>query len=250
MSFWHDVYKLREQGLLPRVWTRAHLHPLLKAEYPNALVSLPSWHTVSEDGTMMGYFVRAGLLPEAWNLGGGAFRLVVDPDDDAETQRTERQRAIDVAKAARPRFKNKVAENAADGRFWDDVYKLRQQDAIPRDWNAAGLLPFLQGSYGKIAITSYPDGYSLAKDGEEAGYSVKRGLEPRAWRVGSGEYRLVVDPSDDDTTQQAERRRAIAGGELAVARELANPHSFLLPESCDSDSLFEPIYIAVADFQI
>ena len=117
MSFWDDVYALREQGLIPLVWTRADLRPLLKAEYPNAIITLPFRHSISEDGKVVGDFVQSGLRPEAWSLGGGRYRLVIDPDDDGETQAAERQRAITGARVARVRFKLKRSDDTQDPRF-------------------------------------------------------------------------------------------------------------------------------------
>ena len=105
MSFWDDVYALREQGMIPRVWTRTDLRPWLKSEYPNGTQALPIRHAMSEDGKVIGDIVQSGLCPEAWSLGEGKYRLVVDPDDDAESQDAERRRAITIARAARARFK-------------------------------------------------------------------------------------------------------------------------------------------------
>jgi hypothetical protein len=120
MSFWDDVYGLRKQGLIPRVWTRADLRPLLKAEYPNAIKALPFRHSISEDGKVVGDFVQSGLRPEAWSLGDGRYRLVIDPDDDAATQATERQRAISGARAARVRFRPKRSDDTQDLRYGED----------------------------------------------------------------------------------------------------------------------------------
>ena len=106
MSFWDDVYALREQGMIPRVWTRSDLRPWLKSEYPNGTHALPIRHAMSEDGKVIGDFVQSGLRPEAWSLGEGKYRLVVDPGDDAESQDAERRRAITIARAARARFKS------------------------------------------------------------------------------------------------------------------------------------------------
>ena len=120
MSFWDDIYTLRKRGLLPRVWTRADLRPLLKAEYPNAINALPFRHSISEDGKVVGDFVQSGLRPEAWSLGEGRYRLVIDPDDDVETQASERQRAITGARTARVRFKLKQSDDTQDPRFEEE----------------------------------------------------------------------------------------------------------------------------------
>ena len=91
--------------MIPRVWTRTDLQHWLKSEYPNGAQALPIRHAMSEDGKVIGDIVQSGLRPEAWSLGEGRYQLVVDPDDDAESQDAERQRAITIARAARARFK-------------------------------------------------------------------------------------------------------------------------------------------------
>lgn len=249
MAFWDEVYKLRQQGLIPRVWTRADLLPQLKSEYPHALLSLPFWHAMSEDGAMVGYFVRAGLRPEAWSLGNGKFRLVIDPEDDAEIQQAELKRAHAGAKTARARFKAPLTLPPQDQRFWDAVYELRQRNAIPRVWTADCLTLLMPDAY-KASIKAYADSYSVTPDGTQSGYSVTLVCEPQAWRVGDGQYRLVSDPADDAATRQAERRRARVSAEQALTRQLANPDSDRFPEThYTEDPLFEPMYISLDDFK-
>ena len=108
--------------------------------------------------------------------------------------------------------------------FWDEVYKLREQGQIPRVWTRKCLRPHLLGPYTPNSINTIPSNQSITKDGKEIGNYVKHGLYPKAWRVGHGEFQLVVDPDDDAATQGKELRRAQAYAH--VAREIAkgNPY--------------------------
>lgn len=74
------------------------------------------------------------------------------------------------------------------------------------------------GDFRENTIGGYPANSSISLEHSEIGDYVKRGQEPRAWRIGpsrSGDYQLIVDPEDDDTTQQEQRAKA-----LALAEEL------------------------------
>ena len=46
------------------------------------------------------------------------------------------------------------------------------------------------------------------------GNYVKRGQDAKAWRVGTGEFQLVIDPDDDKETQDAEHKRALAYAQI------------------------------------
>ena len=92
--------------------------------------------------------------------------------------------------------------------FWDEVYKLREQGQIPRVWTRQCLRPHLLGPYTPNSINTIPSNQSITKDGKEIGNYVKHGRDPKAWRVGHGEFQLVVDPDDDEATQENERLRA------------------------------------------
>ncbi len=92
--------------------------------------------------------------------------------------------------------------------FWDEVYSLRKQGAIPRVWTRDSLRPHLLGPYTPNSISAIPSNQSMARDGKQIGNYVKNGREPKAWRAGPGEFQLVIDPDDDAATQDAERRRA------------------------------------------
>ena len=99
--------------------------------------------------------------------------------------------------------------------FWDEVYKLREQGLIPRVWTRECLRPHLLGPYTPNSINTIPSNQSITRDGKEIGNYVKHGRDPKAWRVGRGEFQLVVDPDDDEATQETERLRAKAYSMLA-----------------------------------
>lgn len=94
MSFWDAIYKLREDGLIPPVWTRADIRPHLLGTYrPNTIMTVPSNASMTRDGKQMGDYIKRGSDAQAWRVGLGEFRLVADPADDLPTQEQERQRA-------------------------------------------------------------------------------------------------------------------------------------------------------------
>ena len=102
MSFWDEVYKLREQCLIPRVWMRECLRPHLLGPYtPNSINTIPSNQSITRDGKEIGNYVKHGRDPKAWRVGRSEFQLVVDPDDDAATRETERLRAKAYSMLAR-----------------------------------------------------------------------------------------------------------------------------------------------------
>ncbi len=108
--------------------------------------------------------------------------------------------------------------------FWDEVYALREQGAIPRVWTRDSLRSHLLGPYTPNSISTIPSNQSIARDGKQLGNYVKNGREPKAWRVGPGEFQLVTDPDDDTATQDAERRRAQAYAQLARAKAAGSPY--------------------------
>ena len=55
-------------------------------------------------------------------------------------------------------------------------------------------------------------------DGSNPGNYVKRGQLPKAWRIGKGVFRLIVDPHDDKKTQDTELTRARHRARLALRR--------------------------------
>ena len=116
--------------------------------------------------------------------------------------------------------------------LWEHIYDLRRKGLIPREWKRAHLRPHLeepQGPFSLNTIMTVPSNQSLKMDGSEPGNYVKKGQSPKAWRVGKGTFRLIVDPDDDKTTQDAEyvrvrhleelaRRRTPSAGVLIPAR--------------------------------
>ena len=55
MSFWDDVYELRETGKIPLDWTRADLRDHLQIPHgpykSNTVMTVPSNQSMTEDGT-------------------------------------------------------------------------------------------------------------------------------------------------------------------------------------------------------
>ena len=103
--------------------------------------------------------------------------------------------------------------------FWKEVYRLRKEGLIPRVWKRRHLMKHLkvpEGEFRENTIGVYPANSSISLEHHEIGDYVKRGQEPKAWRIGpprSGDYQLIVDPEDDDTTQQEQRAKALARAE-------------------------------------
>ena len=108
--------------------------------------------------------------------------------------------------------------------FWADVFQLRKQGQLPRTWKTVDLRPHLRERYAENTIERAPYNSSIARDGKGIGNFVKRGRLPKAWRVGRGEFQLVVDPDDDKVTQDAERRRAESYARVARAIAAGDPY--------------------------
>jgi hypothetical protein len=108
--------------------------------------------------------------------------------------------------------------------FWDEDYSLRKTGAIPRVWTRDNLRLHLLRPYVPNSINTIPSNGSMGRDGKQIGNYVKNGQEAKAWRVGSGEFQLVVDPDDDAATQDAERRRALAYAQIARAKATGSPY--------------------------
>ena len=117
MSFWEDVYELREKGLIPRVWKRSDLTPLLQK--PNgsyaegSINTIPSNASISLEHIGMGNYVKNRQLPKAWRVGtprSGQYQLVEDPEDDAATQKEQREKAVSRAKELRAMSGQEIRE--------------------------------------------------------------------------------------------------------------------------------------------
>ena len=96
--------------------------------------------------------------------------------------------------------------------FWDHVNRLRASRKIPRRWKRTHLRPYLEqprGQYARSSIDTIPSNESISGDGVQRGDSVKRGREPKAWRLGYGEFELIADPCDDEITQDANKGMAL-----------------------------------------
>ena len=95
-----------------------------------------------------------------------------------------------------------------DRTFWECIYDARYKGLIPPVWRTQNLIELLTEPVGRFSpntVSVDPYNYSISRKGDTIGYFVKRGEEPKAWRVGRGKFRLVVDP-DDDTDQQSTQR--------------------------------------------
>ncbi|MDE2822062.1 MAG: hypothetical protein OXK79_00980 [Chloroflexota bacterium] len=96
-TFWECVYDARFDGLIPSVWRKRELIELLTPPLgrfsPNTVNTLPSNESISLEGNEIGFFVKGGTEPKAWRVGRGKFRLVVDPEDDADQQSRHRELA-------------------------------------------------------------------------------------------------------------------------------------------------------------
>ena len=125
--------------------------------------------------------------------------------------------------------------------FWDEVYSLRKQGAIPRVWTRDSLRPHLLGPHTPNSINTIPSNRSITRDGKQVGNYVKNGQEPKAWRIGPGEFQLITDPDDDPVTQDSERRRARAYAQIARAKAAGNPYP-LRGLLLKYDRPFDPVY--------
>ena len=105
MGFWEDVYRLREEGLIPRVWKRADLIPHLLDSYAEGSINtIPSNASISMEYAGIGDYVKKSQEPRAWRVGlprSGQYQLIEDPDDDEATRKEQRAKASLRAKELR-----------------------------------------------------------------------------------------------------------------------------------------------------
>lgn len=78
--------------------------------------------------------------------------------------------------------------------FWEAIYDLRQRKLIPREWSASDILAHLHHDFSLNTIRTVPANQSISKDGNVEGDYVKKGREPKAFRLGNGLYELINDP--------------------------------------------------------
>lgn len=98
-----------------------------------------------------------------------------------------------------------------DRTFWECVYDARFEGLIPRAWRTRELIELLTPPVGRFSpntVNVLPYNGSIARIGNGIGDLVKRGGEPKAWRVGRGRFQLVVDPDDDIDEQNRQRESA------------------------------------------
>ena len=104
-TFWEHVYHLRARKKIPRVWRTKQLTDFLGqprgAYSPNTIAVNPYNSSIERVGNKMGDFVKRGGVPKVWRVGRGQFQLIADPEDDPQTQETERTRAIKRAEELR-----------------------------------------------------------------------------------------------------------------------------------------------------
>lgn len=88
------------------------------------------------------------------------------------------------------------------------IYDLRVRKLIPRVWRVPDIKEFLEGDFSPNTLNVYPSNYSISMEDMGIGNSVKNRQDPKMWRVGRGQFRLIQDPDDDKRTQEDERNRA------------------------------------------
>ena len=118
--------------------------------------------------------------------------------------------------------------NQAPTTFWEHVSDLRERGLIPRVWRTGDLREFLEKPRGRFSpntITINPYNSSISREDDGIGDFVKKMGAPTAWRVGRGQFQLIVDPDDDAPTQEAETSRAMKrADELRAQKRQANGH--------------------------
>ncbi len=96
-TFWECLYDARSEGQISRVWRTRELIDVLTPPAgrfsPNTVSVLPYNGSISREGGGIGDFIKRGVEPKAWRVGRGKFQLIVDPDDDADKQNTQRELA-------------------------------------------------------------------------------------------------------------------------------------------------------------
>jgi hypothetical protein len=70
--------------------------------------------------------------------------------------------------------------------FWQSVRNLREHQRIPRQWRAGDIQPHLKLQFSKHTIRTLPANQSISRDGKVKGNYVLRGMEEKAFRLGTG----------------------------------------------------------------
>ena len=98
-----------------------------------------------------------------------------------------------------------------DRTFWECIHDARSGGQIPRVWRTRELIDVLTPPAGRFSpntVSVLPYNGSISREGNGIGDFIKRGIEPKAWRVGRGKFELIVDPDDDAEQQNAQREMA------------------------------------------
>ena len=103
MKLVDDIVHLRHQRRISRVWKRKDILDNLGMEHKqNTINTVPSNFSISREGDGIGNSVKEkGATPIFWRVGRGLFQLVVDPEDDDDTQRVQMRLAMARAKELR-----------------------------------------------------------------------------------------------------------------------------------------------------
>lgn len=108
-----------------------------------------------------------------------------------------------------------------DRTLWECVYDARYEGLIPRVWRTMDLIDVLtppDGRFSPNTVSVLPYNGSVSREGNGIGDFVKRGVEPKAWRVGRGKFQLVVDPDDDTDQQNTQRELAKKRAQELIAQ--------------------------------
>ena len=94
----------------------------------------------------------------------------------------------------------------------DDIIHLRRERLIKREWNRKDIkenLEELGREHAPNTITTVPSNFSISREGDGIGNSVKdKGATPVFWRVSRGLFQLIEDPADDLETQRKHKELA------------------------------------------
>ena len=79
--------------------------------------------------------------------------------------------------------------------FYQHIIALRGENKIPKIWSMPDIRPFLKNNFSPNAINVLPANSSMTPDGKVKGDFVKKGQEPKFYRMGRGQY-IVVNEYD------------------------------------------------------